>query len=379
MKKVLALVLAAVMALSLAATASALVIIPGAPATDPAELAVPATFFFGGDGETYTNLLMPGALVDEDDDVIAAFVPDENDASYFAIQASGVDPDKYTVSATVSSSKPDVLKATITTKTDNLGVAPTASKGTKLTLKLDPADEYFTVEEHKVDVKIIVVQKESKPNGETIKSEVKIEGIVVKNKFHDKTEFYADANDKVVSVAELSNPVITADVFTDVADGKALVLDYGKYTVKFAKVTKQNTALYLKAKTDVVSVENTKAIGSIGFKPTRIKDAATITMPINPDNENFYGETVYVYTVVDGKPTGEAIAAEVVNHNSIIFTVPAGTTLGTFAAYGAKTEGDAEKPAIPETGANDIVNIAIVFAVVALAAAGFVAVKKASK
>ena len=371
MKKVLALVLAAVMALSLAVTASALIITPGAPANDPADLEVPATFFFGGDGETYTNLLKPGALLDEDDEVIATFVEDENDADYFAIETST--GDKYTVSATVSSSKPDVLKATITTKTENLD----DSKGMKLTLKLDPADEFFTVEDQKVDVKIILVQKESKPSGATIKSEVNIKGIVVKNKIHDKTEFYADADDKVVSVAELSNPVIAADVFTDVAKDKSLTLDYGKYTVKFAKVTKQNTALYLKASTSVA--EGSKAIASIGFKPTRIKDAATITMPINADNQNLYGETVYVYALVDGKPTGEAIAAEVVNHNSVIFTVPAGTTLGAFAAYGDKAQGDAEKPAIPETGANDIVNIAIVFAVVALAAAGFVAVKKASK
>ena len=383
MKKLLALVMAAVLALSLAATASALEIVPGAPGTDPDEDFAPGDFFFGGDDNTYETILTPGGT----------FVPDGVNTDYFAIDTStaavkddpatpedesapAVPGDKYSISATASSSKPEILKATITTKTIKNA---DGSKAAKITLKLDPADEYFTVEEHKVTVKVVVVQKESTANGAEYKAELEWKDLIVKNEAHFADEFYTDADGKVTSVDELSKPVIDKEVFTEAASGKALTLDYGKYTIKFAKVSKQNTSLYLKAKTGVVDVENTKAIASIGFKPTRVKDAATITMPINPDNENFYGETVYVYSVVDGKPTGDAIEAEVVNHNSVIFSVPAGTTLGTFAAYGAKAEGDAEKPAIPETGANDIVNIAIVFSVVALAAAGFVAVKKAGK
>ena len=380
MKKVLALVLAAVMALSLAATASALEITPGTPGADPVVVDGPDEFFFvfGGNDNTYETLLTPGGT----------FVADADDANLFAVDTSvdavydvdgevvtpAIPGDKYTISATASSSKPDIMKATIATKTIKNA---DGSKAMKITLKLDPADEYFTVEDQKVTVKVVVVQKESVANGDNFKAELEWKDLVVKNDAHAADEFYTDADNKVSSVATLSKPVIAADVFTDAAKDKALTLEYSNYTIKFAKVAKQNTALYLKASTSVA--EGSKAIASIGFKPTRIKDAATITMPINHDNQNLYGETVYVYALVDGKPTGDAIAAEVVNHNSVIFSVPAGTTLGAFAAYGDKAQGDAEKPAIPETGANDIVNIAIVFAVVALAAAGFVAVNKASK
>ena len=386
MKKVLALVLAAVMALSLAATASALEIIPGGATPDKIVEDAPDSFFFvfGGDGNTYETLLTPGGdfVADAEDenlfavDTSIAAVKDDPETEGVDESAPAIPGDKYTISATASSSKPDIMKATIATKTIK---NDDGSKAMKITLKLDPADEYFTVEDQKVTVKVVVVQKESVANGDNFKVELEWKDLIVKNDAHFADEFYTDADNKVSSVATLSKPVIDDEVFTDAAKDKALTLEYSDYSVKFAKVSKQNTSLYLKAKTGVVSVENTKAIASIGFKPTRVKDAATITMPISYDNQNLYGETVYVYNVVDGKPTGEAIAAEVVNHNSVIFTVPAGTTLGTFAAYGDKAQGDAEKPAIPETGANDIVNIAIVFAVVALAAAGFVAVKKASK
>ncbi|MFA9382111.1 MAG: hypothetical protein ACERKO_13730, partial [Acetanaerobacterium sp.] len=172
--------------------------------------------------------------------------------------------------------------------------------------------------------------------------------------------------------------VIDVSVF-EVAEGEALTIRYDDYSVKFKKVSRQNTSLYLYAKTDVVSVNRTKAIASVGFAPTRVKDAATITIPISEDNENYYGETVYVYKLVNGAPTGSAIPADVINHNAVVFVVSGGATLGTYAAYGSLQEGEAERPAIPETGANDIVNIAIVFAVAALAAAGFAAVKKVSK
>lgn len=376
MKKLLALVLAALMAISLAAAASALEISPDQPSDDPTEdpvLADGRIFYFGGSDETYEDVITPAG----------GFVPvTVNGGTYFALENG---EDKYTVSATVSSNKPEMISASISRKT----IGTTGNKGVKLVLKLDPADSYFTVQEHTVKIKLVVVQKKSEPNTEALRFEEEYE-VTVKNYSHGPDEFYSDANNRVTSVYELSNPVIEAEVFTDVAKDKALTLDYGNYAIKFSKVSRQNTALYLKASTDVVSVENTKAIGSIGFKPTRVKDAATITMPISPDNENYYGETVYVYAVTDGKPTGAAIKADVVNHSYVVFTVPAGTTLGTFAAYGSEKLGDAEKPAptkntgkekpaIPETGAGDIVNLAVVFAVVTLASVGFAVVKKAGK
>lgn len=376
MKKLLALVLAALMALSLAAAASALEISPDPTSGDPTEdpvLADGRIFYFGGSDETYEDVITPAG----------GFVPvTVNGGTYFALENG---EDKYTVSATVSSNKPEMISASISRKT----IGTTGNKGVKLVLKLDPADSYFTVQEHTVKIKLVVVQKKSEPNTEALRFEEEYE-VTVKNYSHGPDEFYSDANNRVTSVYELSNPVIEAEVFTDVAKDKALTLDYGNYAIKFSKVSRQNTALYLKASTDVVSVENTKAIGSISFKPTRVKDAATITMPISPDNENYYGETVYVYAVTDGKPTGAAIKADVANHSYVVFTVPAGTTLGTFAAYGSEKLGDAEKPAptkntgkekpaIPETGVGDIVNLAVVFAVVALAGVGFAIVKKAGR
>ena len=364
MKKVLALVLAAVMALSLAAVASA------APLKGPD---APA-----GDDTIETS----NALIFGDDDTDLTFHLEDTTAGDFYV-ADGTDPDEvvsgdgdtfyntgdYSLSVSASSDNSDV-------KASYKLIKNKAKNGVAIEVKIAAIAEKFTVADAADwEVKIKVVQTSKVAGEEKATGELTIKGTVDNTRALD-TDVYEDAHGNYI--LETDARVIDVSVFEE-AEGEALSVNYDDYTVKFAKVAKQNTSLYLYAKTDVVDVEGTKAIASIGFKPTRVKDAATITMPISADNQNFYGETVYVYNVVDGKPTGEAIAAEVVNHNSIIFSVPAGTTLGTFAAYGAKEEGDAEKPAIPETGANDIVNIAIVFAVVALAAAGFVAVKKAGK
>ncbi len=376
MRKVLALVLAAVMALSLATVASAAITMT--PDTEDFPLdAQPEAMFFGGDTiEIPVEPSSAYATITEEDEVAAGV----DLVGFLTKTVTAADPavtTEYSLSYSASSANTKLLGASITTKNmKGTDVDGDKYEGKALYLKLDPADEFFTVEEHEVEIKVVVVQKAKAAGSTAVKAEVKFK-VKLSNEQHVEGDFWTTAEGKVEALNDLSKPVIDDEVFTGIAKDKALTLEYSNYTVKFAKVSKQNTALYLKANTDVTS--GSKAIASIGFKPTRVKDAATITMPINPDNQNLYGETVYVYSVVDGKPTGNAIAAEVVNHNSVIFTVPAGTTLGTFAAYGAQAEGDAEKPAIPETGANDIVNIAIVFAVVALAAAGFVAVKKASK
>ena len=358
MKKVLALVLAAVLALSLTTAVSAFTITPTGSSTTTAAGASELnyqTYTFGDDAKTVKFPITGGSSYTT-----------IGDSETFATKAAGVD---YTLSTSVTSSDSAVLAASIETKD--------VTNGKQYTLVLNPADEYFTVETKEVKVKFVVVQKAS-TSGSTAVSSTNEVTIKVANTENGKDLFFTDATGKVTSVANLTAPVVPAAVFTDVAKGKALELKYADYAINFAKVTNQNTGLYLKAKTGVVAAP-TKAIASIAFQPTRVKDAATVTMPISADNENLYGEKVFVYALVDNKPSGEAIEGTVVNHNSVIFTVPAGTALGTYAAYGDKALGNAEKPAIPETGANDIVNIAIVFAVVALAAAGFVAVKKASK
>ena len=359
MKKVLALVLAAVMALSLATAVSAVAL--DAPNTTPAT-----------DSGTTTDL----ELVFGDKDSEHTFYVEDTDPASFYLSDTAIDDidgsvfkntGKYSLSVSVSSNNSDVVASYSLIKNSTRdGVA------IKVTVK--PVAEKFTVEEAKsFKVTVKVVQASAVAGEDKVSGNMEITG-TVGNTRADATDMFEDAHGNFT--LDTAASVIDVSVFED-AEGKALSVNYSKYSIKFAKVAKQNTSLYLKASTSVA--EGSKAIASIAFKPTRIKDAATITMPINDDNQNLYGETVYVYALVDGKPTGEAIAAEVVNHNSVIFSVPAGTTLGAFAAYGDKAQGDAEKPAIPETGANDIVNIAIVFAVVALAAAGFVAVNKASK
>ena len=360
MKKVLALVLAAVMVLSLGTVLSA------APLTPPNT--TPDT----DDGTTTGLELIYG---DEDSD-LTFYLEDTDPGSFYTSTAIDTidgavfkNTGDYSLSVSASSDNSDV-------KASYKLVKNSAKDGVAVKISVAPVSEKFTVADAK-DFKVVVkVVQTSKVAGEEKQSgTLEITGTVDNSRAID-TDAFEDASGNYV--LDTTARVIDVSAF-EAAEGNALSINYDDYSVKFAKVSKQNTSLYLYAKTDVVDVDNTKAIGSVGFAATKVKDAATITMPISEDNENLYGETVYVYSVVNGKPTGDAIAAEVVNHNSIIFSVPAGTTLGTYAAYGAKEEGEAEKPAIPETGANDLVNLAIVFSVVALAAAGFVAVKKASK
>ena len=376
MKKVLALVLAAVMALSLATVLSAE---PLSPITVNAWADEGYDFgttdyglFYGNDG---LDFYIDASAIPAFD--LGAAVDYDGLTAIPTLLNTG----NYSLSVTTTSNNKDIVASYKLVKND-------ARNAVAIKINIKAIAEKFTVADPAdYEVKVKVVQKLS-TDADPAVGEIVVNG-TVENTRAAHTEAYTDASGNyIVDAPALTGVgiagkddnarVIDVSVF-EIAEGKSLNIKYKDYSVKFAKVSKQNTSLYLYAKTGVVSVTDTKAIGSIGFQPTRVKDAATITMPVSFDNQNFYGETVYVYNVVDGKPTGAAIPAEVVNHNSIVFTVPAGTALGTYAAYGAQTEGDAEKPAIPETGANDIVNIAIVFAVVALAAAGFVAVKKAGK
>ncbi|MFA9381886.1 MAG: hypothetical protein ACERKO_12600, partial [Acetanaerobacterium sp.] len=263
----------------------------------------------------------------------------------------------YDLSVSVSSDTKDVKASYKLVKSSN-------RDGVAIKIIIDPIAEKFTVDEPKdYEIKIKVVQTFDAESGsgddDRHVGELTVEDGTVGNTRVDFDDVYEDASGNY-SVDTEGARVVDESIFEE-ADGNALEVNYDDYSVKFAKVSRQNTSLYLYAKTDVVSVDSTKAIGSIGFAATRVKDAVAITMPITEDNENYYGETVYVYKIANGAPTGDAISAEVINHNSVLFDVPAGSALGTYAAYGDLQEGEAEKPAIPETGANDIVNIAIVF------------------
>ena len=377
MKKVLALVLAAVMALGLITVVSAEALTP--ITSDPIGGSAPidGEFFYGGDAESFF-ITAGGTFAVPVDAVVADLAKlngkvdatlDASDLFYYGPDGT----DKYTleVSGLISNSKLKMTRELLT-----VGVSGNSkAKGAIIKITITPAKEFFTVEETTIeDVKITV--KQSKNGDKFAEGELDLGDLTIVNKSSTEWDAEYDAKKDKYTIDD-AEVVVDVGVFTS-AKGSALEIDYDNYTVAFAKVANQNTSLYLKAATGVVAAP-TKSIASIKFAATRVKDAATITIPINADNENYYGETVYVYALVDGKPSGAAIPAAVTNHNAVVFTVPAGSTLGTFAAYGSQAEGDAEVPAIPETGANDLVNIAIVFAVIALAAAGFVAVKKASK
>ncbi len=361
MKKLLALVLAGVMALGLTTLVGAVPLTP--PDAGSPNVNVGDTVLYYGD-DALEFYLEAGAI---------GFATSTSVDTYDAFCNTG----DYSLSVSASSNNSDIKAAyKLVKNSDRDGVA--------IKVIITPLSEKFTVaDDADWKVKVKVVQKD-KDAANPVAGELEVEG-TIGNTRAINVDAFTEANGNYILDTEAR--VIDVSVFEQ-AEGKALSVNYPKYAIKFNKVSRQNTSLYLYAKTNVVDVTNTKAIGSIGFRPTRVKDAATITMPISADNENYYGETVYVYEVVDGKPTGSPIKADVVNHNYVVFTVPSGTTLGTFAAYGAQKDGDDEKPAptkttakpaIPETGAGDVVSLTVVLAVLALAGAGVAAVKRVSR
>lgn len=334
MKKLFALLMAAVMAVGLAATASA------APLTLPEqgepEVNVGNTDLKYGD-DPLTFYLEAGDV---------GFTTGESKDGYDAFRNTG----DYSLSVSASSNHDDIKAEYKLYKNADRDAAA-------IKIVITPVKEKFTVaDEAEWKVKVKLVQKD-KDAGESVTGELLVTGTIDNTRAY-YSDAYTDASGNYV--LDTTARVVDVSVFED-AQGSGLAIYYPKYAIKFKKISRQNTSLYLHAKTDVVNVEKSKAIGSVGFKATKLKDAAVITMPISADNENYYGETVYVYKVVDGKPTGTPIVADVVNHSYVVFNVPSSTTLGTYAAYGSKAYGDeeakpekpaasAEKPAIPETG-----------------------------
>lgn len=317
MKKLIAIIIATICILSVTVYAAELT--PGASNTDVVT-DIPTALYIGGDNVKVE--LTPGS-------------------GFAAVGASGEAFDSTDLTYKATSDKPSLLTAKL--------IAETVTGGKKLTLMLNPADRYATVETTDVEVKITVTQGDYAATATY--------DIAVSNQSHGTADFEV-TEDGTVPVTELTRPVIDADVF-GLADGGALKLDYGDYIVEFAKVSNQNTGLYLAAKTGTTD----GAIASIEFVGTRVKDAVTVAMPIGGDAQNQYGEAVYVYSLIDGNPAGKPVEARIVNHNAVIFAVPAGSRLGAYAAYGVAEVAKAELPAIPETGANidwsAILNIAL--------------------
>lgn len=340
MKKILALLLA----LALCTTFVAAVQITPVTEDDTPGIDVPAHLYFGD--KTVSVAIEPSAEFTAVDDAFGTKIGDT----------------KYEISCDVISSHKKMLSAEIVAKP----YEKDGDKGAKLILELTPAKSYFTVEDTEVTVSLSVSQKAA--GGKTVKSTAEYK-IVVGNKVHFTEDFWELADGSYSSFGSLTYPVIDVSVF-DAARGDKLILDYDDYAVTFDKVKNQKTSLYLKANTG--TIDGDKVVASIAFAPTRVKDAAKITAPISADDENLYGDVVYVYAVDNGKPVGDAIPAEVIDHQFLVFGVPAGSVLGSYVAYGEKygaektaTKAAIEKPTIPETGADNKVTLFVILLVLA--------------
>jgi len=211
-------------------------------------------------------------------------------------------------------------------------------------------------------------------------------------------------SDSVVKAADgtwyitATNPVIGESAFTKALNAK-LSINYDGYSIIFNKVTNQSNALYLAATRTTKQANAAKAnepIVSLTFEPLKIQDDVTIKIGFSADQLNYQGTTVWVYDLdSSGKATGKGYQATLASDGTVMVEVPANTalnSLGVFASKqdtsstsssstSSKTDGGSQSTTKenPNTGLTDTVAIASVFAMVSLAAAGFVAVRKAGK
>ncbi len=248
-------------------------------------------------------------------------------------------------------------------------------------VKLTPKNT-ITAEEHDITVTIVVAQVTSA--GDKVKGSMS-KVITMHNGRHYEDDLIPQADDTYKLNA--TKPVIDAEVFARVADvQQKLSINYASYSIVFPKVTKQDTSLYLSASTTVPEaiskIAGDKDVKYINFPGNPyLKDAAKISVNFNNDWQNENGTTAYVYAVKDGVLHGEPIVASIEN-GAIVFETSG--RLGEYAIFATKMASvtDASKEnstANPNTGDSNMLAIAMVFATLALAGAGFVAVKKASK
>lgn len=249
-------------------------------------------------------------------------------------------------------------------------------------VKLTPKTT-ITAEEHDITISIVVAQVTS--TGDKVKGSMS-KVITMYNGRHYEDDLIPQADDTYKVNA--TEPVIDAEIFARVADvQQKLTINYASYSVVFPKVVKQDTSLFLAASTtvpDAISkIAGDKDVKYINFPGNPyLKDAAKISVNFNNDWQNENGTTAYVYSVKNDVLVGEPIVATIEN-GAIVFETSG--RLGEYAIFATKmasvTEAEKETsaPANPETGDTNTLVIAIVFATLALAGAGFVAVKKASR
>jgi len=218
------------------------------------------------------------------------------------------------------------------------------------------------------------------------------------NKRYTSKDVYRDATGNWRIDAGDKFPVVDESVFNKTYGGK-LIVNYPDYNVIFPTVKNQDIALNLQAKiakTPTVSLSENVPIMTATFHDIYVKDAVTIEFKVNADSQNYKGTTLYAYELdANGNIIKEKeVKVTVTDSGTIVTEVAAGTRLSAYGAgeklgtYGIFAEpqeatSSSTTPSAssenPKTGASDVVSVAAVFAVVSLAAAGFVAVGKAGK
>lgn len=193
--------------------------------------------------------------------------------------------------------------------------------------------------------------------------------------------------------------VISADQFGTLARNILTVKAIDNEFVLTTKVAKGQGAFNFKYNTtvaeSVIDANEDANILAINFVGTQtFKNDAKITLSnkvgawlsLGDVIDHTGDETVYVYTFDGEKLTlvDKADAAK----GDVVYTAPAGKALGSIyfsnkELKGADAKDDGKKAdngkSNVDTGANDMVSVAVAMAVVSLAAAGAVAFKKASK
>ncbi len=291
--------------------------------------------------------------------------------------APGGNFDAWNGEESVSVASSDTAKLTVSYKkyVENDGTV-------RYSLRLTPK-KTITAEEHKVTVTIAVAQVTAA--GDKVKGTMNKE-IIMFNERHYEDDLIPQADDTYKLNA--NKPVIDAEVFAKVADyEQKLTINYSSYSVVFPKVAKQDTSLYLAASTSVPEyiskIANGKDVKYINFPGNPyLKDAAKISVNFNNDWQNENGTTAYVYAVSNDVLVGEPIVATIEN-GAIVFETKG--RLGEYAIFATKMASvvdatkDTSSTTNPSTGDGGTIAVAVVLATMALAAAGFVAVKKASR
>lgn len=241
---------------------------------------------------------------------------------------------------------------------------------------------------------VIKVKFNKQIDGTTYSSTVEVPITALGNERHQYAEVLTAASGyKFVQAAK---PVVDSNVF-DQNYGQELHLDYNDYNIIFPKVSEQNTSLYLKAEYSYAtagSVGENDPIVKLGFENIIVKDNVTIQIRFRADQQNYNGSDVWVYDMVSGKPVGSGYQAQLSSDGSVLVSVPAGTALSSLGIYGSQqdTTGNSStavsggaagsstaSTSNPNTGASDVMSVATAFSVISLAAAAFVATKKAVK